>query len=143
VSLVSLSSGSAEPILPHLDLLLGALKHCETMVVIQSLMVDMIEASEPVQKPQESIGDKDDASEDASGVLFSSAVQEISPTQPAAVDPSSSNPEHEEHDQSSPFTEVTADQLKAFTKSLHGRPLQELRLNNCQFEAFSLPPSRV
>ncbi|KNB07285.1 HAL protein kinase [Fusarium oxysporum f. sp. lycopersici 4287] len=101
------------------------------------------EASEPVQKPQESIGDKDDASEDASGVRFSSAVQEISPTQPAAVDPSSSNPEHEEHDQSSPFTEVTADQLKAFTKSLHGRPLQELRLNNCQFEAFSLPPSRV
>ncbi|EWG45350.1 HAL protein kinase [Fusarium verticillioides 7600] len=101
------------------------------------------EVSEPVQKPQESIGDKDDACEDASGVRFSSAVQEISPTQPATVDPSSSNPEHEEHDQSSPFTEVTADQLKAFTKSLHGRPLQELRLNNCQFEAFSLPPSRV
>jgi hypothetical protein len=86
---------------------------------------------------------KNDTPEDTSGVRFSSAVEEISPTQPAAVEPSSSSLEQEDGDQSSPFTEVTADQLKAFTKSLHGRPLQELRLNNCQFEAFSLPPSRV
>ncbi|KAG6040545.1 hypothetical protein E4U41_000181 [Claviceps citrina] len=39
--------------------------------------------------------------------------------------------------------EVAADRLKAFTKPLHGRPLQERRLNTYQFEAFSLPPSRV
>ncbi|KAF4958912.1 hypothetical protein FSARC_10910 [Fusarium sarcochroum] len=100
-------------------------------------------ASEPSQKPQEVLGVKDDTPEDDSGVRFSAAVQEISPTHPIAVEPESSNAEHDERDQSSPFTEVTADQLKAFTKSLHGRPLQELRLNNCQFEAFSLPPSRV
>ncbi|RFN49574.1 hal protein kinase [Fusarium flagelliforme] len=104
---------------------------------------DLSEAPEPTQKPQQVPEVKEDAPEDASGVRFSSAVQEISPTQPVTVEPSSSNLEQEDRDQSSPFTEVTADQLKAFTKSLHGRPLQELRLNNCQFEAFSLPASRV
>ncbi|KAJ4006718.1 Nitrogen permease reactivator protein [Fusarium irregulare] len=104
---------------------------------------DLSEAPESTQKPQQAPEVKEDAPEDVSGVRFSSAVEEISPTQPVTVEPSSSNVEQEDRDQSSPFTEVTADQLKAFTKSLHGRPLQELRLNNCQFEAFSLPASRV
>jgi hypothetical protein len=105
---------------------------------------DASESPKPIQESQIVVPEiKNDISEDTSGVRFSSAVEEISPTQTAAVEPSSSNLEHEDGDQSSPFTEVTADQLKAFTKSLHGRPLQELRLNNCQFEAFSLPPSRV
>ncbi|KAF5009817.1 hypothetical protein FDECE_3993 [Fusarium decemcellulare] len=100
-----------------------------------------ISAPEIPQKPQESAGAQETPAEDVPGVRFSSAVEEISPTKPVVPEPSSSNPD--DRDQSSPFTEVTADQLKAFTKSLHGRPLQELRLNNCQFEAFSLPPSRV
>ncbi|RBR17821.1 uncharacterized protein FIESC28_06260 [Fusarium coffeatum] len=104
---------------------------------------DLAEAPESTQKSQQVPEVKEDAPEDVSGVRFSSAVEEISPTQPVTVEPSSSNLEQEDRDQSSPFTEVTADQLKAFTKSLHGRPLQELRLNNCQFEAFSLPASRV
>ncbi|KAJ4138127.1 Nitrogen permease reactivator protein [Fusarium equiseti] len=104
---------------------------------------DLSEAPESTQKPQQVPEVKEDAPQDVSGVRFSSAVEEISPTQPVTVEPSSSNLEQEDRDQASPFTEVTADQLKAFTKSLHGRPLQELRLNNCQFEAFSLPASRV
>ncbi|KAM5348031.1 hypothetical protein ACJ41O_007855 [Fusarium nematophilum] len=105
------------------------------------------EAPETTQRPEESPGAQDKTTESAPGVRFSSAVEEISPTAPtaptasAAPEQSSSNPCDE--NPSSSFTEVTADQLKAFTKSLHGRPLQELRLNNCQFEAFSLPPSRV
>lgn len=41
------------------------------------------------------------------------------------------------------FSKVSVDQLKALTKSLHGGPLQERRMNTYQFEAFSLPPSRV
>ncbi|KAF5024721.1 hypothetical protein F66182_3205 [Fusarium sp. NRRL 66182] len=101
------------------------------------------EAPEPSKIAEGAPDTKGDKAEDASGVRFSSAVQEISPTQTAVVEPSSSNLERDDSNQTSPFTEVTADQLKAFTKSLHGRPLQELRLNNCQFEAFSLPPSRV
>ena len=111
--------------------------------MVQLLTYNSIEAPESTQKPQQAPEVKEDAPEDVSGVRFSSAVEEISPTQPVNVEPSSSNVEQEDRDQSSPFTEVTADQLKAFTKSLHGRPLQELRLNNCQFEAFSLPASRV
>ncbi|PHH62653.1 hypothetical protein CDD81_6799 [Ophiocordyceps australis] len=71
----------------------------------------------------------------APAVRFSSAVQEISPQEPAAATVPT-GPNHV----SSP---VTADQLQAFTKSLHGRPLQERRMNTFQFEAFSLPPSRV
>ncbi|KAH6958346.1 kinase-like domain-containing protein [Fusarium avenaceum] len=105
--------------------------------------VTPIEAPELDKRPTQDLETNNTTPEDVAGVRFSSAVQEISPTQPTTVEPSSSNLEHEDGDQSSPFTEVTADQLKAFTKSLHGRPLQELRLNNCQFEAFSLPPSRV
>lgn len=99
------------------------------------------QAPGPSRQPEEPAAAQEKGTEDAPGVRFSSAVQEISPTEPAAPEPSSSSPD--ETAQTTSFTEVTADQLKAFTKSLHGRPLQEVRLNSCQFEAFSLPPSRV
>ncbi|KAK7427416.1 Nitrogen permease reactivator protein [Neonectria magnoliae] len=87
---------------------------------------------------------EDKTDDDAAGVRFASAIEEITPAVSTVTfvnEPSPSDPA--DRDESSSFTEVTADQLHAFTKSLHGRPLQELRLNNCQFEAFSLPPSRV
>ncbi|RSL98421.1 hypothetical protein CDV31_012621 [Fusarium ambrosium] len=100
-----------------------------------------LSAPESSQKPEEPAVAQEKAAEDVPGVRFSAAVQEISPTEPAAPEQSSSSPD--ETAPSSSFTEVTADQLKAFTKSLHGRPLQEVRLTSCQFEPFSLPPSRV
>ncbi|KYK59194.1 hypothetical protein DCS_00324 [Drechmeria coniospora] len=67
-------------------------------------------------------------------VRFSPAIDEMSPTatvtQPMAGKDLS-------------FTEVTADQIKAFRNSMRGMPLQERRMSTFQFEAFSLPPSRV
>ncbi|ATY62850.1 Serine threonine-kinase-like domain [Cordyceps militaris] len=69
-------------------------------------------------------------------VRFSSAVQEFSPVQddtPAAAPDAPA----------AQSQEVTPEQLRAFTKSLQGPMLQERRLNTYQFEAFSLPPSRV
>lgn len=68
-------------------------------------------------------------------VRFSSAVQEFSLDNPEPVDTAEG--------QSDAAHEVTPEELKAFTKSLHGPLLQERRLNTYQFEAFSLPPSRV
>ena len=73
--------------------------------------------------------------DDAPAVRFSSAVEEIDPQTPTTSGDAIVSPGH--------AGEVAADQLKAFTKSLHGRPLQERRMNTFQFEAFSLPPSRV
>ncbi|CAM1511609.1 Fc.00g091220.m01.CDS01 [Cosmosporella sp. VM-42] len=94
-------------------------------------------ATEAPLKTEGSIGAEKKLNDDGPGVRFSSSVEEISPTQPLA----SASPV--ERDESSSFTEVTADQLKALSKSLHGRPLQERRMNTFQFEPFSLPPSRV
>ncbi|KAI5463790.1 kinase-like domain-containing protein [Mariannaea sp. PMI_226] len=75
-------------------------------------------------------------------VRFSASSDEIAPT-PSAVT-MVNEPSHEPAQrEDSSFTEVAADQLQAFTKSLHGRTLQELRMNTRHFEAFSLPPSRV
>ncbi|PNY23121.1 Serine/threonine-protein kinase oca2 [Tolypocladium capitatum] len=92
------------------------------------------DAAAPASSQQQSApGDDVEPRNDVPAVRFSSAVEEISPT--AAAKPLA--------EQDSSFTQVTADQLKAFTKSLHGRPLQERRMNTYQFEAFSLPPSRV
>ncbi|POR31437.1 Serine/threonine-protein kinase oca2 [Tolypocladium paradoxum] len=92
------------------------------------------DAAAPARPQQQSaLGDDGKPRNDVPAVRFSSAVEEISPataTQPLA-----------EHD--NPVTEVTADQLQDFTKSLHGRPLQERRMSTFHFEAFSLPPSRV
>jgi hypothetical protein len=72
---------------------------------------------------------------DTPAVRFSSAIEEIAagptPITPAD-DPMAASPDA-----------VSADQLKQFTKSLQGRPLQERRMNTFQFEPFSLPPSRV
>ncbi|CEJ88081.1 hypothetical protein VHEMI04604 [[Torrubiella] hemipterigena] len=72
-------------------------------------------------------------------VRFASATQEILPTATTIAPPQVTTTDHV----SDTFNEVTADQIKAFSKSLHGLPLQERRLNTFQFEAFSLPPSRV
>ena len=77
-------------------------------------------------------------SDDAPAVRFASAIEEISADEPAPV----SSAEHDQ-DRPSSFTEVTADQLREFTQSLHNRPLQERRMNTFQFEPFSLPPTRV
>lgn len=78
-------------------------------------------------------------------VRFSSAVEEISPTatlkdSPATDASAAGNAAAE--DQPSVFTEVAQDQLR---KSLQKGSLQEHRMNmnGFQFEAFSLPPSRV
>lgn len=74
-------------------------------------------------------------------VRFSSAVQEFSP---ADADASTiQEPAADDANAPAELPEVTPEQLKAFTKSLHGPLLQERRLNTYQFEAFSLPPSRV
>ncbi|OAR02895.1 hypothetical protein LLEC1_05881, partial [Akanthomyces lecanii] len=74
-------------------------------------------------------------------VRFSSAVQEFSPTEdgPGADDSPAAAPDAP----ASESQEVTPEQLRAFTRSLHGPLLQERRMNTYQFEAFSLPPSRV
>lgn len=108
----------------------------------QSLTFACDTAREPSQKPADSSNTKHKMNDDDAGVRFSATV-EITPAVSAAtiVNEPSTNPA--ERDESSSFTEVAADQLQAFTKSLHGRSLQELRMNTCHFEAFSLPPSRV
>ncbi|OAA33957.1 Protein kinase-like domain protein [Metarhizium rileyi] len=74
---------------------------------------------------------------DAPAVRFASSIEEISPSATATA------PSHDSQAQDYSFSEVAADQLKSFTKSLQGRPLQERRMNTFHFEAFSLPPSRV
>lgn len=73
-------------------------------------------------------------------VRFSSAVEEISPT--ATLKDASAPGNVAADDQPSVFTEVAQDQLR---KSLQKGSLQEHRMNmnGFQFEAFSLPPSRV
>lgn len=71
---------------------------------------------------------------ESSAVRFSSAVEEIAPG------PAPSSPEA---DDGTVPDNVAADQLREFTKSLHGRPLQARRMNTFQFEPFSLPASRV
>ncbi|QUC17294.1 uncharacterized protein UV8b_01535 [Ustilaginoidea virens] len=72
--------------------------------------------------------------EEAPAVRFASTTEEISPLFSGA---------EKQHGGDHTVSEVAAEQLKAFTKCLHGRPLQERRMNTFQFEAFSLPPSRV
>ncbi|KJZ79212.1 hypothetical protein HIM_01363 [Hirsutella minnesotensis 3608] len=74
---------------------------------------------------------------DVPAVRFSAAVEEISPfsTDVTAMPPPASP--------GGPIPEVTPDQIKALTKSLHGQHLQERRMNISHYEAFSLPPSRV
>ncbi|OAA52218.1 Serine/threonine-protein kinase-like domain protein [Beauveria brongniartii RCEF 3172] len=94
------------------------------------------------QHPQSPARDAADNTGHATGastpaVRFSSAVQEFSPVQ---VNSSAAEPDAPASAESQ---EVTPEQLRAFTKSLHGPLLQERRLNTYQFEAFSLPASRV
>ncbi|KAH8736020.1 kinase-like domain-containing protein [Ilyonectria robusta] len=101
-----------------------------------------VSAPEPSQKPADSSNTKHKMNDDDAGVRFSATV-EITPAVSAATIVNEPSTDPAERDESSSFTEVAADQLQAFTKSLHGRSLQELRMNTCHFEAFSLPPSRV
>lgn len=106
------------------------------------------DGAQPQQPPAAAAAAQDtaDKSAPATGtstpaVRFSSAVQEFSPTEeaPGAGEPPAAAP-----DAPAPESqEVTPEQLRAFTKSLHGPLLQERRMNTYQFEAFSLPPSRV
>ncbi|KAG6303698.1 hypothetical protein E4U45_002101 [Claviceps purpurea] len=79
-------------------------------------------------------GDDSKMKQDIPAVRFAVSPEETSPPAPTSAD-------KEDGDYS--ISEAAADQLKAFTKSLHGRPLQERRMNTFQFEAFSLPASRV
>lgn len=76
--------------------------------------------------------------QDIPAVRFAVATEEISPSDLASDDKQDGDYTFSETE-----TETETDQLKAFTKSLHGRPLQARRMNTFQFEAFSLPPSRV
>lgn len=92
-------------------------------------------APEPSQTTANAPGDVSKPKDDAPAVRFASSIEEISPS--AAV------PATSQDQQDYSFSEVAADELKSFTKSLQGRPLQERRMNTFQFEAFSLPPSRV
>lgn len=79
-------------------------------------------------------GDDSKMKRDIPAVRFAVSPEETSP-------PTLTSDDKENGDYS--ISEAAADQLKAFTKSLHGRPLQERRMNTFQFEAFSLPASRV
>ena len=97
------------------------------------------------QQPPPAAQDAADKSAHATGTStpagrFSSAVQEFSPTEAPGADES---PAAAPDAPASESQEVTPEQLRAFTKSLHGPLLQERRMNTYQFEAFSLPPSRV
>lgn len=83
------------------------------------------------------------SSDGGPAVRFSSAV-DVAPNPPAVT--ASHEHDNDGHDggENHTFSDVAADQLKAFTKSLHGQPLQTKRMNTSyQFEAFSLPASRV
>lgn len=71
-------------------------------------------------------------------VRFSSAVEEISPSANA-----NRVGESEAENDSNVFNDVAEDQMKAFSKPVRGQDLQERRLSTFNFEAFSLPPSRV
>ncbi len=98
------------------------------------------------QQPPAAAQDAADKSAHATGtstpaVRFSSAVQEFSPT--AEAPGANESPAAAPDAPASESQEVTPEQLRAFTKSLHGPLLQERRMNTYQFEAFSLPPSRV
>ncbi|KAG5980422.1 hypothetical protein E4U55_004039 [Claviceps digitariae] len=85
-------------------------------------------------KPSHAAGGDPKMKQDIPAVRFAVPPEEISPSALAADD---------KQDGDYTFSEAAADHLKAFTKTLHGRPLQERRMNTFQFEAFSLPPSRV
>jgi hypothetical protein len=83
------------------------------------------------------------SSDGGPAVRFSSAV-DVAPNPPAVASSHEHDNDGHEGGGNHTFSDVAADQLKAFTKSLHGQPLQTKRMNTSyQFEAFSLPASRV
>ncbi|KAK7927744.1 hypothetical protein PG985_004742 [Apiospora marii] len=84
------------------------------------------ELSEQHAKPQDA----------APAVRFASKVEEISPGNLQ----SSAGPSN---DSARETSEVTPEQIKALSTSLHGVKLQEQRMKGYSFEPFSLPASRV
>ncbi|KAI1763627.1 Pkinase-domain-containing protein [Hypoxylon sp. FL1150] len=98
-----------------------------------------IDGHRSLEQPQGSTNDAPEPTdgsvmpqERATGVRFSSVVDEIDP--PAA---SFGSPESRKDSVASP------DALRALTNSLQGAQLQEQRLKNYSFDPVSLPPSRV
>ena len=75
----------------------------------------------------------------APAVRFASTTEEISTDDPAINPVVSEKTREDGHS----MTPGDVEQLKEFTKSLHGEPLQQKRMGTYQFEPFSLPPSRV
>lgn len=67
-------------------------------------------------------------------VRFKSTVQEIDPQHSLSDSPPSNDDR---------AREVSPEDLKALSKSLQGHSLQERRMNIFNFEAYSLPASRV
>ena len=97
-------------------------------------------APEASQDPAEAAGGADDKKpgDGVPSVRFSSAIEEIAPTR-SPLSPEADRGSEDVLD----FPEVSAEKLKEFSQSLQGRQLQERRMATFQFEAFSLPPSRV
>lgn len=96
-------------------------------------------AQEPSQGPSPEAPDAKPRNDAVPAVRFSSAVETISPEtqqQSSAEGPGPSPLQNE-------LAPAGTDNIKTSTKSLHGTGLQERRMNTFQFEAFSLPPSRV
>jgi hypothetical protein len=126
--------------LHHLQLYIATLYAKILFGGSQLLIMSAFTAPEASQDPAEAAGGADDKKpgDGAPSVRFSSAIEEIAPTRsplsPEAVRSS-------EGAQDPP--EVSAEQLKEFSQSLQSRQLQERRMTTFQFEAFSLPPSRV
>lgn len=120
--------------LPHL--VYNIHSHFDGLEICASVLTASFAA--PQEATDTIIAEQNTNTAESPGVRFASNVEEITPVLPEA----STSPV--ERDESSAFTEVTCDQIKALSKCLHGRPLQERRMNICHhFETFSLPPSRV
>ena len=74
-------------------------------------------------------------------VRFKSVVEEINPAAPSQSYTTSGKDEAPGEDGET--GEVTADQIRALSKSLRGCHLQERRMNIFSYQPFSLPASRV
>lgn len=106
----------------------------------QLLIMPALTAPEASQDPAEAAGGADDKKpgDGAPSVRFSSAIEEIAPTR-SPLSPDAARGSDGVQD----APELSSQQLKEFSQSLQGRQLQEHRMAAFQFEAFSLPPSRV
>jgi hypothetical protein len=93
----------------------------------------------PDSPPKPAAGAEDD--QNAPAVRFASTVEEIAPPPEAQRTKESSTSATDTAGAELP--EVTPEELRALSKSLQGRHLQERRMNIFAFEPFSLPASRV